>query len=117
MNYVGLNSQERQEIFLSPKFQRVPLVATQVSNSMSTGGSFHRGKAAGGCEADTSSPPSASIKHENSYILPMLYDKFTFTSEILFLKRLGLFTEKATELLSTHPHFVVLVVHRDGLKN
>jgi len=33
----------------------------------------------------------------------MLYDNFTFTSQILFLKCLCLFTEKATELLSTHP--------------
>jgi hypothetical protein len=29
MNNLGLNSQEGQEIFLSPKFQRVALVVTQ----------------------------------------------------------------------------------------
>jgi hypothetical protein len=77
------------------------------------GGSLHRGKAAGGYESDTSPPPSARVKHENSHILPMLYDNFTCTSEILFLKCLDLFTEKATELLPPPP--LVVLVHRDRL--
>ena len=115
MNNVGFNSQEDKSFF-SPKFQRVALLATKSPIQWVLGGSFHRGKAAGGCEADTSPPPSARVKHENSYILPTLYD-FTFTSQILFLKRQCVFTEKATELLPTHPLFVILVIHRDRLKN
>jgi hypothetical protein len=82
MNNVVLNYQGGQEIFLSPKFQRVALVATQSPIQWVLGGSFNGGKAAGGCEAYNSPPPSAGVKHKNRYILPMLYDNFTFTSEI-----------------------------------
>jgi hypothetical protein len=76
-----------RDIFVS-KISKSGSGGYSVSNSMGNGGvSFHRGKAARGCEADTSPPPSARVKHKNSSILPMLYDNFTLTSEILFLKR------------------------------
>jgi hypothetical protein len=80
---------EGQEIFLSPNFQKVALVATHSPIPWVLGGSFHRGKAAGGCEVYNSHPPSARVKNENSYTLPMLYDNFTFTSEILYITNLN----------------------------
>ena len=82
MKNVGLNSQEWQEIFLSPEFQRVALVATQSPIQWVMGGSFHRGEAAGGCETDTSHPPSVRVKHETVTLYPCymttlpLYQKY-----------------------------------------